>query len=228
MKVIVLKLSGKFFDDATLKDYESLKSIVRELTSRGVRVAIVTGGGSIARRYIKIGRELGINEGLLDLLGIHSARLNAYLLSFYLSELSVKRVPETLDEFLELWSLGKIVIAGGFQPGQSTNAVSALVAEAINADILINLTNVDGVYDKDPKKYSNAKLLERVYYDELEKILAENQSYSAGAYELLDPLSVKILSRSRIKALIMSYQNLDRLVEIIDGRVRLGSIVLPR
>ncbi|MEM0374575.1 MAG: UMP kinase, partial [Sulfolobales archaeon] len=159
---------------------------------------------------------------------IYSTRLNAYLLTYYLYELTPKKVPETLEEFLVLWSLGKVVIAGGFQPGQSTNAVSALIAESISADLLINLTNVEGVYDKDPKKYTDAKLLEYVYYDELERILEENQSYLAGAYELLDPLSIKILKRSKIKALIVNYQNISKLIDIIDGRIKLGSIVLPR
>lgn len=59
---IILKISGKFFDEDNVNNLIVLRESIRELTDNGFRVGIVTGGGSTARRYIKLAREIGIGE----------------------------------------------------------------------------------------------------------------------------------------------------------------------
>jgi uridylate kinase len=225
---LVIKLSGKFFDNV---EEENLLPIfintVKKLNEEGHRIAIVTGGGETARRYISIGRKLNLNESLLDLLGIYASRLNAFLLVYSMQDICNIRVPETLQEFITLWnSSNKIVVAGGFQPAQSTSAVSALIAEAINADYLINLTNVDGVYDKDPRVHTNAKILEKVNLNQLKNILEDSQSYLAGTYELIDPLALRIIERSKIKVIVMNYKKMYSIPDVLKGKIREGTIIL--
>lgn len=223
---IILKLSGKIFDQEDPQTLLTLKTAVNSLIDQNHRVGIVTGGGSTARKYIKLGRELRANEAYLDLLGIWASRLNAYLVIFSLGEIAYTKVPESLEEFIQAWSYGKVVVTGGFQPGQSTAAVSALVAEASNADLLIIATNVDGVYDKDPRVYKEAKLLPSTTTSELKNILEESQSVKAGTYELLDPMAIKIIERSKIKVIVMNYNRLARLKSIIEGK-EISTIVNP-
>ena len=224
--IVTLKISGKFFDDENV-NLDIIKRTVLNLLNNGHKIAIVTGGGGTARKYINIGRRAGIREAHLDLLGIWASRLNAYLVAFYLGDLAYSKVPESLEEFIEKWGSGKVVVTGGFQPGQSTATVAALVSEATNSDFLVLATNVDGVYDKDPRKFSEAKLIPKLNTEELKRILEVSQSVNAGTYELLDPLAIKIIERSKIKVLVINYKNLDKLLDILSGNIITGSLVLP-
>ncbi|BCU71151.1 UMP kinase [Stygiolobus caldivivus] len=225
--IITLKISGKFFDEENSANLEIIKKSVLSLLKNEHRVAIVTGGGGTARKYINIGRRAGIREAHLDLLGIWASRLNAYLVAFYLGELAYSKVPESLEEFIEKWGTGRVIVTGGFQPGQSTATVASLVSEAINSDLLVLATNVDGVYDKDPRKFNGAKLLPKLNTEELKRILEFSQSVNAGTYELLDPLAIKIIERSKLKVLVVNFKNLDKLLDIISGNINTGSLILP-
>ena len=91
-----------------------------------------------------------------------------------------------------------ITIMGGTSPGQSTDAVAALMAEYIDADLFINATNVDGVYDKNPKEHKDAKLYKELSSEALIRLLSEN-SAKAGKYELMDFVAAQIVHRSKIR-----------------------------
>ncbi len=224
---LILKLSGKIFDEEDPEKLITLKEVVKDLINEGNRVGIVTGGGNTARKYISLARKMGSNEAYLDLLGIWASRLNAYLVVFSLNDLAYMKVPESLEDFIQAWSYGKVVVTGGFQPGQSTAAVSALVAEASSADLLIIATNVDGVYDRDPRVYKDAKLLAKINTEKLKEILESSQSVKAGTYELLDPMAIKIIERSKIKVIVMNYNKLGKLKDIITGK-EISTLVEPR
>ncbi|MEM0289222.1 MAG: UMP kinase [Metallosphaera sp.] len=221
---LVIKVTGKFFDSPG--DKSVLTNAIKSLVESGNKVALVTGGGQTARWYITLGRSLNLNEASLDLLGIWVARLNAFLMAMSMPDLAYSKVPESLEQFLEYWGHGKVVVVGGFQPGQSTAAVSALVAEAISADYLIMITTVEGVFDSDPKKNPNAKFLPKVTTTELRSILESTQSIRAGTYELLDPMAMKIVERSRIKVIVTSLDKIGKLARILKGE-EIASIIEP-
>ncbi len=223
---IVIKISGKFFDEEDASNIFSLKEAVSSL-STSYRIAIVSGGGGNARRYIKLGRQLNLNESYLDLLGIWASRLNANLVAFALGNIAFPAVPDSLEDFIERWSSGKVVVSGGFQPGQSTAAVAALVAEASNATKLVIATNVDGVYDKDPREHPDANLLRQLSLTKLKEILENTQSVKAGTYELLDPMAMKIIQRSKVQVIVMNYRKISDLPSLIKENKVVGSIVTP-
>lgn len=134
-------------------------NIFKKIKDEGHEVAIVVGGGKTAREYIEIGRELGASESFCDELGIMATRMNAMILITALGDYSIKKVPTSFEEAELILNLGKIPVMGGTHPGHTTDAVAASLAEFINADLLVIGTNVDGVYDKDPNKYEDAKNL---------------------------------------------------------------------
>jgi uridylate kinase len=125
--------------------------------SNTVQPVVVTGGGQIARFYINTARKLGLDESSLDLMGIDVSRLNAKLLISSLGSHVYPNVPKSLDEISNFIESNKIIVSGGLHPGQSTNATSALIAEKIKANQFINATDVEGIYDSDPRKNQNAK-----------------------------------------------------------------------
>ncbi|PVU69987.1 UMP kinase [Sulfolobales archaeon SCGC AB-777_K20] len=214
---LTLKLTGKLFESDELVDV--LKA-VKDLSEKE-DLAVVTGGGGLARRYIAVGRSLGLNEGYLDLLGIEPSRMNALLVALYLD--GYKGVPRSLEEFVSVWSFKRPVVAGGFQPGQSTAGVASLIAEATGSRELILATTVDSVYDADPRKYPNARPLKEVRLSELMDILARDQDVKAGTYELIDPLAAKVLMRAKIRVRVLHYRDMRRYLQGED----VGSRVVP-
>lgn len=225
---IVIKISGSFIQpdkpDYVKKYAENLLKIRLEL---GYRPFVIVGGGQIARMYIDAARQLGASESMLDLLGIDVTRLNAHLLITALGNHALAYPPATVDELLiaKQDPLERIVVMGGLQPGQSTNAVSAVVAEIVGAKLIINATKVDGVYDTDPVRNKNAKLLKRIRVNDLRRIL-QSQSSEAGRYELLDQPSLTIIQRSRIRLHVINGHDPNNIIRVLQGE-DLGSIVEP-
>lgn len=196
---------------------EMLKAICNE-----AQIAIVVGGGKTARYYAETGRALGGNEYQLDILGIGATRLNAQLLSLALGDMP-DRVSEDPQDLALRSSLGKIVVMGGTVPGHTTDAVAAMVAEAMGADRIVNATSVDAVYTDDPRKNPDAKKILGMTIDELGDIVYKE--HGASKSSVFDPLGVKIAKESKIDIMIVDGRNIDELRNAILGKKINGTVV---
>jgi len=200
-KRIVIKLSGRIFgmdNVKVLKDYASFLVKISKIC----QPIVIAGGGNIARHYISHARSSGADESTLDELGIEISRLNAKLLIYALKNKAYSHPPTTLQEVKHAVDDGLIVVTGGLHPGQSTNGTAALIAEKINAEQFLNATDVDGVYDRDPNKYKQAKLFKQIELKNLKNMLVHEDSI-AGGYDLMDIVALKIIERSKIKTRIL-------------------------
>ncbi len=223
-KRIVIKLSGKVFgaDGAgILKDYASLLLRISKIR----QPIIVAGGGSIARHYINNARSSGADESTLDEMGIEISRLNARLLICALGDKAYPHPPTTLQEIKQAADGGLVVVAGGLYPGQSTNGTAALVAERVGAAEFLNATDVDGVYDMDPNKHKEAKMLGRIELGRLQEMLIQ-EGAAAGGHDLMDIVSLKTIERSRIRTRIVG-ADIKTLEKAIRSSVVGTTIVLP-
>ena len=222
---IVIKIGGHLISTKDGINTELFKKYSRLLseTYDGGRWCIVVGGGEEARKYVRAARDLGINESICDLIAVKVTRINALLLASILGEKAVQRIPESLEELIQYSSKGRIVVMGGLQPGQSTIAVSALAAEAINADKLIVATDVDGIYTDDPKLNPKARLLEEVTLSQLMKIV-EKTSHRAGEYKLIDMVAYKVLSRSKIQTIYLNGRHPENIRKAIMGE-KVGTLI---
>jgi uridylate kinase len=210
----VIKLGGFAFSfEEKHPLVEEYVKLFKELLGQ-YHFVVVTGGGPIARYYIKAAREMDVPESLCDHLGILASRLNARLLVDGLGEYAFPEVPTTIDELKHYFASGKIVAMGGLTPGHSTNAVAAIAAETIQADQFINATDVDGVYTADPSKDPNAKKLDEVTIDRLTQILSKGD-ITAGAYDLMDPLALRIIARSKIPTIIVNGRAPDNVLKAL-------------
>ena len=204
-EVVVLKLSGRLFFS---NEFDKIASLLKEITEKNpkLRIVVIAGGGKIARQYIEIAREVGADQASLDELGIEASRLNALVLVKALGRVAASIIPKTLDTLVETFEITHrdrpIVVVGGLQPGQSTNGVGALVSEKLHAKTFLNATDVKGVYTSDPRKNKKAKLILEVTTVELGAILG-NESVAAGGYDLMDPVALKLIERSKIDTRIV-------------------------
>jgi len=221
---VVVKISGKHVNPDKPGMVKSYAEVLRRLHEEGYRLAVVVGGGPVARAYIAAAREAGANRALQDMLGIEAARLNARLLAAALHPDAYPEPPRSIWEALEAAATGRIVVAGGFQPGQSTAGVAALLAEALGADLLVLATTVDGVYTADPRRSPGAKLIPRLGYRDLHGVL--EQSVEPGRYELLDPLALSIVERSGIRVRVVNGSDPENVARAARGE-EVGSLVAP-
>ncbi|MFX0076738.1 MAG: UMP kinase [Candidatus Hermodarchaeota archaeon] len=170
-------------------------------------VVVVCGGGTVARQYIRALRDFTENEVLCDLIGIDISRINSRLIIAEMKQLAFPKVPTSIEELSLAIKSHNIIVMGGLQPGQSTTSVAITVAEFLKAEKLVILTDVDGIYDKDPDLYEDAKLFEKLSYETLQKLILEssaNTQASAGEYRIFDAVSLQILKRSGIKVVVTS------------------------
>lgn len=201
-KILVIKLSGSVFNFKTtsksLKDYAQ---VLLDIQTK-VQPVVVSGGGIIARHYVNLARSLGSDESSLDEMGIEISRLNAMLLSAALGDFVYPVIPSNLEEISIACQSGKIIVSGGLHPGQSTNATAALICEKIKADRFLNATDVDGIYDSDPKKNAKAKMFKEITIKKCLDLL-NNESTQAGNYELMDIVAMKVIERSKIPTYVI-------------------------
>lgn len=222
---IVISIGGSVLvpEEIDLSYAKYLGELVKHLSVKH-QLALVTGGGRLARKYIETARKFGAAEISCDLIGITATALNARLLSAILGKKATIEPPTTFKEALDEMSFGKIVVMGGTYPAHSTDAVAALLAEYIGANLLINASNVDGIYDKDPHKNKDAKLYKKIRIEELIELIKSNPA-SAGEYELIDILAAKIIQRSKIKTIFLNGRDLDNLRNAIEGKKFVGTII---
>jgi len=220
----VLKLGGFAFDSGpSMSKIGAYAKVIKSFSSRN-QIVVVTGGGSLARSYVAAARELGASEFVCDQIGIHVSRLNARLLLASLGDSAFPEVPERFEDLVKDVGSGLIVVMGGIQPGQSTNAAAALAAEAMHAD-LVNATDVDGVYTADPRKDPTARKLDVVTPEELMRILAA-EGTRAGEYALMDPVAIQVIRRSKIPVTIVDGRDPMNIDKALHGK-RIGTKVVP-
>ena len=226
LRRVIVKISGHLINPDNIGLVIRYGEYLRKLREKGLALAVVVGGGVYARKYISAARSIGASESLCDILGVHITRANALLLISAIGlDQAYPEPPRSVEEFLRSSATGKIVVTGGFEPGQSTATVAALVAEAFRADALLLATKVEGVYDKDPRVHRDAKLLKEVTISKLREILSQTQSMKAGGYELLDPLALAILERSKIPVIVFNGSKPELLEEIVVKRRNPGTLV---
>jgi uridylate kinase len=215
MKKIVIKVGGSLLFNKENKINHAFISHFCNIIQEGKnfqQVIIVCGGGSLAREFITFLRKININEALCDTIGIDISRINSKMIMACLKDKAYPKIPKNLEDLSLGLQFNKIITMGGIQPGQSTTTVAMEIAEYIEADKLLILTDVQGIYDKDPDKYNDAKLIKRITCDELHAILMKDSNYmqaAAGEYRIFDMASLQIIRRSKIKVYITSGKNLD-------------------
>src|SRR3972149_8684295 len=190
--------------------------LLRALKQQGHEVAVVVGGGVLAREFIGIAKNLGLDMQAQDEIAISVSRLFAQLFLKRLAELSCGKVALTLDDAAECLKQGKIVVMGGLKPGITTDAVAALVAERVNADLLVKGTDQDGVYDKDPRKHKDAIKFDHLFLDDLCKIL-ELSKHEAGMHQIFDPVAIEVLKRRRGKLIVVNGFNPENILAAVTG-----------
>jgi uridylate kinase len=217
MRVVVSVGGSVLAPDLDPERVAEYAAAVSELVEAGHSVGAVVGGGTAARDYIGAARELGANEIELDELGIGVTRLNARLLIAALDEAAPS--PATSYEAAgEAMRRGDVAVMGGVTAGQTTDAVSAALAEYTDADLLVYATSVPGVYDADPDENGDAERYAELSAGELVDVIADIEM-RAGSSAPVDLLAAKLIQRSGMRALVIDGGDPGAVVDaVLDGK----------
>jgi uridylate kinase len=197
--------------------------IIKTVKQQGHEVAVVLGGGALAREFIGIAKKLDLDTTAQDEIAISCSRLFAQLFLKKIGESGCNKLAITLDDAAQCLALGKVVVMGGLKPGITTDAVAALVAERVEANLLVKGTDQDGVYDKDPRKYPDAIKLDHLSIEDLAKIF-EGSVHKAGIHQIIDPEALKVLKRKRLKLVIVNGFKPENLLAAISGE-SVGTVI---
>ena len=200
-------------------------AVVDELVADGHEVAVVVGGGRVAREYIDAARDLGATEYDLDDLGIAVTRLNARLLLAALEAEATPKPAETHEAARASLRRGEVAVMGGTVPGHTTDAVSAILAEMVEADLLVYATSVPGVFSADPNEDADAERIERLTAAELVDVIADIES-TAGSKSPVDLLAAKIIERSGLRAVVLDGTDPERVLDAVSGAFD-GTEIVP-
>ena len=177
--------------------------LLKDLKEQGHEIVAVVGGGALARDFIRVAGELGLDETNRDWAAIYVSRLFAHLFVMRLEDAGCGTVPASLEEAVTCLRHGKIVVMGGLKPGMTTDTAAAMIGERVDANLWVKASNVDGIFTKDPKKYPEAKKIDELRPDDLAQLFEENR-HKAGIHQILDPEAVKILRKGGMKMVVVN------------------------
>ncbi len=197
---------------------------IKAIKQKGHEVAVVVGGGALAREFIGYAKSLGLGMDAQDEIAISCSRLFAQLFLKRIGEVGCSKVAISLDEAAQCFGEGKVAVMGGLRPGITTDTVAALVCERVNADLLVKGTDQDGVYNKDPRKHPDAVKLDRLSLDDLSKVF-EQTVHKAGIHQIIDPEAIKVLKRKPLKIIVVNGFKPQNVLAAINGE-NVGTIIV--
>ncbi|MHB1163508.1 MAG: UMP kinase [Minisyncoccota bacterium] len=198
------------------------KTLILEKVQRGFTFTIIAGGGKTARRYqdaANVVTPLSRND--TDWIGIHSTRLNAQLLRNIFVGYAHPQVIK--NPTIDIEAEEPIIIAAGWQPGCSTDYDAVLMAKNLGATRLVNLSNIDHVYDTDPRKNPNAKKIEKASWAEFRKLIPEE--WDPGLSSPFDPIAAKEAEAIGLEVAIINGTKLEEFSNYLDGKPFVGTVI---
>ena len=207
---------------------DDLISIIRDRVAMGDRLGLVIGGGAPAREGIDLARPLINDDYHLDKIGIAATRLNATIIREAISEAGISVsgiIPSSVNEAVQLLEEKPVVVMGGTIPGHTTDAVAIRFAIAASAKKCIIATNVDRVYDEDPRLNPNTKAHDYLNHEELQKIVGPPEHKKAGQSSVVDPIGVFEASKAKLELNILDGRISNRLREAMEGSEFDGTVI---
>ncbi len=229
-EMIVISLGGSLIVPGEI-DWKFLKQFREEIIKqikKSQRFIIVTGGGDVARKYQNAaGRVTELTSNDMDWLGVHSTRLNAQLVKTIFKSYAHPRInknPRTKEDLMCHFEKGeKIMVAAGWRPGWSTDYVATILADRLGAKKMLNLSNVKYVCDKDPKKFKDAKKIEKINWADFRLIVGDK--WDPGLNAPFDPVASKHAQKIGLEVIVAEGRNIENLKKILDGEKFEGTVI---
>lgn len=221
MKTVVISVGGSIIvpDKVDFSFLKRLKASIKRI-AKNHKIIICTGGGATARAYITALRKAGIDKKTQDMVGIAVTRLNAKLVASFLK--ANAEIPVSLEGVKRLLRKNKVVVCGGLKPGRTSDGTTAEIARYLKANALINITNVKGLYNKDPRKHKDARFIPKISHSDFARRIAKIKE-GPGQHFVLDSVAARIARKARMKVVIL--KSMKNLEQYLKGRSFTGTLI---
>lgn len=228
MKTAVISLGGSLLipkEEADLKFLHKFKKELRK-NYKKARFVIVTGGGSIARRYIEMLKKEHKSIKELSLAGIRATRMNAQtLMQFFGKSDGNDTLPTNMNEVKSNLHKNHVVICGAlrYTKDSTSDGTAAKLAHLLKA-FFINMTNVKGLYTSDPRTHKEAKFIKSISWKDFEK-MAKKLKFKAGQHFVLDQQAATLIRKHKIPTYIIG-PDVKNITKIINNKKFIGTLIL--
>jgi len=221
---IVISLGGSLIvpNGIDIDFVNSFISLIKEYVSQGFSFLIITGGGKVCRDYNEALKKIvnPSNEDL-DFLGISVTRLNAEFIRISFGDLAYERI--ILDPGIIPNTDKPIIIGGGWKPGNSSDLVAICGAKSVGSKKILNLSNIDYVYDKDPKKYEDAKPIIDISWTDFISLFP--REWIPGENLPFDPIASGKALELGYEVIVLNGKNLGNLKNYLDNKKFVGTTI---
>lgn len=236
MNVTVFSLGGSIIVPDQIDEEYLLKFVefVKEFVKNNNKAVFICGGGKTVRRYNesfkKIHNELTNSDphhSHTDWVGIYQTKVHAmFLQQLFHSATDLRIYPELIDDPEEFHDLGDYDIAfcSGHMPGNSTDYIAARLATTLKAQTVIVLSNIEQVYDSDPKHNKDAKALEKMSWDDYLDMI-EGVEWESGMNLPLDPKAASHGAEAKQRVVFCRGTDLHNLKKYLDGEKFIGTVI---
>jgi len=222
---IVLSLGGSITvpDKVDIEYLKDFRELVKEFIDR-YQFFIIVGGGALARQYQNAAKELGVDsEEFLDEIGIRATRLNAEVVRASFGDMAEADLINSEMDFGELEK--SVVVGAGTHPGWSTDFVSVELAEKLGVKKIINLANLDYIFDKNPTEFLDAKALPKITWPEMWNIIGTE--WIPGADIPFDQRATEKAEGNEMTVVLLNGKNIENLRNFLSGNDFTGSVISP-
>lgn len=228
-KSILLKLSGESLMDGienvNKEKTKEIANLIKKVHDMNINIGIVVGGGNFFRGRSNTDME-AINADSMGMLG---TTMNALALRDAFNKVGLPNViyspfdfnelieKHTTSELIDMYNKGTVIIFSGGTGhiGCSTDSAASMKAIMLDSDVIIKLTNVDGVYDKDPNKYKDAVLYDKLSHQDV----LNNQDI-----KVMDLACIKDCLEHNIDILVINFNYQDNLLKVLNGN-KIGTVI---
>ena len=218
----VISLGGSLIvpEDVDVEFISKFVSLIKNYASKGFKFIIITGGGKICRVYNDaVEKIVTPTKDDLDWLGIATTRLNSELVRISFGGLAFDKIIMDPDSIPKTDK--PIILGGGWKPGNSSDLAAVHSAISVGAKKIINLSNIDYAYDKDPNKYPDAKKIENISWSEYRTLIPKE--WNPGLSTPFDPSASKMAEEENIEVLILNGKNIPNLIKCLNGESFVGT-----
>jgi len=217
-EILVISVGGSLIVPDSI-DINFLLEFKKIILTQNKKFIIICGGGKTARRYQEAAKNIVPSlKDELDWLGIQATILNAYLLKTIFKEKACKKIIRNPNEKVNFNE--DILIASGWKPGFSTDYDAVLLSKNFGIKKLVNLTNVDYVYNKDPK-FKDAKPIKEISWKEFRKLLPNK--WEPGLSTPFDPVAAEEAEKSGLEVIVMNGKKLKNLENYLNKKEFIGT-----
>lgn len=224
-RIVVLSLGGSQIipNEVDIKYLEKFRKTILKNTVK-YKFIIVCGGGSIARKYISALREAGMNEKFQSFAGISATRMNARFMSYFFRQDQDRGIPHKIRELKRYVKRFDVVFCGAleYRPNQTSDSTAAHIAKIFRTNF-INLSDVKGLYDKNPKKYKDAKFISKISWQDFDK-MANKEKFKPGQHFVLDQSASRVIMKNKIKTYLLG-EDMKQLDAVLHNKNFKGTII---